>query len=141
MQLHIPSISLKYTSQFLHYYNVTVFSNLSQRFQTNFFFFQFYALRFVYSDYFRTFKGFLIFKYPYVRLHHTSLMVYETKRTTTSCHAGIKSLKQVAGPAESRHAIGLVPSPTITILQLVANFKGNITLYKSLHLTIPKAEI
>ena len=67
-------------------------------------------------------------------------MVYETKRTTTSCHAGIKSLKQVAGPAESRHAIGLVPSPTITILQL-ANFKGSITLYKSPHLTIPKAEI
>ena len=50
-----------------------------------------------------------------VRFHHL-LIVYETKRTITSCHAGIESLKQVAGPAESRHAIGLVPSPTITIL-------------------------
>ena len=50
-------------------------------------------------------------------LKSETLIVYETKRTTTSCHAGIKLLKQVAGPAESRHAIGLVPSPTITILQ------------------------
>ena len=64
----------------------------------------------------------------------------ELQQALTSCHAGIKSLKQVAGPAESWHAIGLVPSPTITILQ-VANFKGSITLYKSPHLTIPKAEI
>ena len=61
VQLHIPSISLKYTSQFLHYYNITIFqqfvfdfANLSQRFQTNFFF-SFMHLRFVYSDYFRTF--------------------------------------------------------------------------------------
>ena len=50
---------------------------------------------------------------------HASLLCSKLCRHNVenpSCHAGIESVKQVAGPAESRHAMGLVSSPTITIL-------------------------
>ena len=72
-------------------------------------------------------SGWFLLRLAFCFILVANLIVHETKRTTTSCHAGIESLKQVAGPAESRHAIGLVPSPTITILQGWREFSRPIT--------------